>query len=160
MLLPSAALSVVAAMLGEATRAGAVARPATTRPTAIRPAQKIRRMERIVWTPARGSAFAGPRVDVGLDVLCALPGRRAGLQLALGGGGVSLGLRTVTADDRHLGAGERGHAGVVEPGVARRHQPPHFEAARLGLLGLLEVAHRLAVIVGRVGLEQGAGGVA
>src|SRR5260370_39651219 len=148
MLLPSAALSGVAAMVEEATRAGAVARPATTRPTAIRPAQKIRRMERIVGTPERGSAFAGSRVDVGLDVQGALPCRRAGLQLALGGGSVSLGLRTVAAEDRHLGAGERGHAGVVELGVTRRHQTPQFKAARLGLLGLLEVAHRLAVIVG------------
>ena len=45
---------------------------------------------------------------------------------------MGLRLGALAAQDRHLGAGERGHAGIVELGVARRHQPPQVETAGLG----------------------------
>src|SRR5262245_37573147 len=103
MVLPSATLSGGRATAGEAMRLGAVARAPRTRPTAIRPPQKIKRMERM--SDSEG-LLARSRVDVGLDVLRPLPGRRARLQLALGRRGVALSLGAVAAKDRHLGAGQ------------------------------------------------------
>ena len=106
----------------------------------------------------RGASIsAWPGVDVGLDVLGALPGGRALLELALGRRGMRLRFGPMAAEDRHLGARERSHAGIVEPGIARGHQAPQLETAQLDLAGEFEVAHRLAVVVRLVGFQQGAG---
>ncbi len=72
---------------------------------------------------------------------------------------MSLRLGALAAQHRHLGPRQRGHAGVVELGIARRHQPPKVEGARLLLHGQFQIAHRFAVVVRLVGLEQGAGKV-